>query len=62
MGQAKLPFNTWFLGPTRVHNPNGVSIVQAISAQLTAESRYILQRAAPFPLKVATSRGDLNPI
>jgi len=20
------PSNTWFLGPTRIHNPNGISI------------------------------------
>ena len=31
--------NTCFLGPTRVHNPNGISISSAIFAQLTAECR-----------------------
>jgi len=27
--------NTWFLGPIRVHNPNGISIGLTVSAQLT---------------------------
>jgi len=39
----KLPFrmgsrpssNTWFLGPTRVHNPNGISIRSAVFAGIT---------------------------
>ena len=43
------PSNTWFLGPTLVVKPNGKSIGSAISAQLTAESAYTLQRAVPFP-------------
>jgi len=30
-------------------------------AQLTAESRYTLQRAAPFPLRIAPFHGDVNP-
>ena len=29
------PYNTWFLEPTRVHNPNGISIGSAIFAGLT---------------------------
>jgi len=29
------PSNAWFLGPTRVHNPNGISIDSAIFAGLT---------------------------
>ena len=29
------PLNTWFLGPTWVHNPNGISIGSADLAQLT---------------------------
>ena len=29
------PSNTWFLGPTRVHNPNGISIASAVFAGLT---------------------------
>ena len=29
------PFNTWFLGPTQVLNPNGVSIGSAVFAGLT---------------------------
>jgi len=29
------PSNTWFPGPTRVHNPNGISIGSAVFARLT---------------------------
>jgi len=29
------PSNTWFLGPTRVFNPNGISIGSAVFARLT---------------------------
>jgi len=47
---------------TLVHIQNDVLIGSAIFAQLTAESRYALQRAAPFPLKIAHSHGDLDPI
>ena len=41
------PSNTIFLGPTRVHNPNGISICSAVFAQITADCRYALQ--GPFP-------------
>jgi len=30
--------NTWFLGPTRVHNPNDISIGSSVSAGLTVVS------------------------
>jgi len=52
-----IPSNTCFLGPTRVQIPNGISIGSAVFAQLTAESRYILQRAA---LKLPLPKGDLD--
>jgi len=42
-GRSEPPYNTWFLGPTWVLNPNGISIGSAVFAQLTAESPYILQ-------------------
>jgi len=35
--------NTWFLGPTRVQIPNGISIGSPVFAQLTAERPYTLQ-------------------
>jgi len=35
-GGYGLPFNTWFLGPTRVFNPNGISIGAAAFAGLTS--------------------------
>jgi len=34
MGASEPPSNTWFLGPTRVHNPNGTSIASAVFAGL----------------------------
>jgi len=37
------------LDPTGVHIPNDISIGSAIFAQLTAESPYTLQWAAPSP-------------
>jgi len=37
MRQCAPPCNTCFLGPTPVHNPNGISICSATFAQLTAE-------------------------
>jgi len=51
--------NTCFLGPTQVQIPNGISISSVVFAQLTAESRYTLQQAAPFPLKIASSHGGI---
>jgi len=42
----------YFLGPTWVQIPNGISIGSAIFAQLTAECPYTLQQAAPYPSKL----------
>ena len=56
-----LPSNTWFLGPIRAHNPNGISIGSAVFAQLTAECPYTLQWDAPSPSKLPLSMGDLDP-
>ena len=42
-----VPSNTRFFGPTRVRNLNGILISSAVLH--TAESRYTLQRALPFP-------------
>ena len=53
MEHSGSPFNTWLLGPIEVQVPNGISFDSAIFAKLTAESRYTLQRAAPFPLITA---------
>jgi len=47
--------------PTRVQIPNGISIGSAVFALCTAEYRYTLHRAAPFPLKITPSHGDLDP-
>jgi len=43
------PSNVCFLGPTRVHIPNGVSVASVFFAQLMAESLYTLQWVARFP-------------
>jgi len=56
------PSKTCFLGPTRVHIPNVISIGSAIFTQLTARSAYTWQWATTFPLKTAPSHGDLDPI
>jgi len=53
--------NTCFLGPSGVHNPNGISIGSAVFAQLSAQSPYTLEWAALFPLKIAPRMGDLDP-
>jgi len=42
--------NVCFFGPTRVHNPNGISIGSAIFAQLT-----VAHLAAPSPFKLVPS-------
>jgi len=42
------PSNTWFLEPTRVHTPNGISIGSAILAGFMAERPYTLQWTVPF--------------
>ena len=34
-GGSALPPNPWFSGPTKVHNPNGISIGSAVLAQRT---------------------------
>ena len=48
------PPNTWFLGPTRVLNQNGISIGSAVFAQLTPERPYLTMghpppENCPFP-------------
>ena len=51
------------LGPVRSHNPNGISIVSAVFAQLTAEFSYPLQWDAPFPQNCPFPfMGDLDSI
>jgi len=54
------PSNTWFLGPTRLLNPNGMSIGSAISAQLTTECPYTLQWATLPPSKLPLPMGILT--
>ena len=54
------PSNTCFLGSSRVHNPNGISLGSAVFAQFTTESPCTLQWAAPFPSQnCLLAEGDL---
>jgi len=54
---SKLPFsmgiwnpcNTWFIGPTRVLNPNGKSIVSAVFAGLTSVADWQSNRHTNIP-------------
>ena len=55
------PRNTWFIGPTRNLNRNGISFGSAVFAQFAAEFPYTLQWAAPSPLKIAPLHGYLDP-
>jgi len=59
LSTSGLQSNTWFLGPIRAHNPNGILISSAVFAQTTTECSYTLQRDAPSPLKfkIAPSHG-----
>jgi len=54
------PSNTCFLGPTRVHNPNGIWIGSAVFTQFMVECLYTLQWAALSPLKIVPSQWDLD--
>ena len=38
IGRFGAPSNMWFPGPTRVHDPNGISIGSAVLAGLTVAS------------------------
>jgi len=40
------PFNTWFLGPTRPQNPNGISIGSTVFAELTTACDRVTDRQA----------------
>jgi len=52
--------NAWFLGPTRVLNPNSISISSAVFTQLMIE-HPILYNRLPFPsLKIALPMGQLD--
>jgi len=55
------PSNLWFLGPIRIHNPNGASIGSAVFAQVTVECPYTLQWDAPSPPKIAPPHNGCGP-
>jgi len=45
--RIRAPYITCFLGPTRLHNPNGISIGSAVFAQFTPVSSGMSGRALP---------------
>jgi len=51
------PHNTCFLRPTRVHNPNGISIGSAVVAHLTSECMSSGKSGHALPLNIAPSHG-----
>jgi len=48
------PSNTWFLGPTRVHNSNDISIHSAVSAGLTIVTDRPTDRPCYRPTRSVT--------
>ena len=52
--------NSWFLGPVRVHNPNGITISLAVFAQVTTDRPYTLQCAALPPQNCLFPSRDLD--
>jgi len=56
-GDSKPPCNTWFLWPTRVYNPNGISIGSAVFAGLTTLviMKMIMSSSHVFSLMISLS-------
>jgi len=54
------PFNTCFLGSTRVHDPNGISIGSAVFAQITSVCGRSC-RGITFYHKIASSHEGSRP-
>jgi len=54
MGGIWTPSNTWFLGPIRVPNPNGISIGAAVFAGLTSVTDRQTDRQTDRPTDHAT--------
>jgi len=50
--------NMWFLWPTRIHNPNSISIGSAVFAGLKVDCPYTLQWAETFPFKTGLPWGS----
>jgi len=56
------PSNTWFSGPTRLNNPNGMSIGSTVFLHSSRQSAPILYNGPPlFDLETALPTGDLDP-
>jgi len=55
------PSNSRFLAPDRAYSPNGILIVSAVFARVTAECPYTLLWDAPFPSKLPLPIGGSGP-
>jgi len=56
MGESGPPSNTWFIGPTRVLNPNGISISSAVFAGLTSVTDRPTDRPTDHATRSVTGR------
>jgi len=52
---------SFFLEPTRVHTPNGISIGSAVFCTAHGRRSLCFTMGRPFPLKIAVVNGDMNP-
>jgi len=59
--QCALPCNTCFLGPTRVLNPNGISIRSAVFTGLTTVTDRQTNRPRYFPGRIYVRSTAMRP-
>jgi len=59
LGRSGPPSNTWFLGLTRVHTPNGTSIGAAVCARLTVVANRQKYRQTRRPRYLCNNRPHL---
>jgi len=55
--QCALPFNTWFLMPIRVRNPNGISVGSAVFAGLTTVTDRPTRQTERYRATVCVTTG-----
>ena len=60
-GGSGPPSYSWFLGPVRVHNPNGIIIAVQLFSHRWPQSVSILYNGRPFTPKVAPCHGATGP-
>jgi len=54
-------FNAWFLGPTQILNPNGISIGSAIFSQFVLNVLILYNELPLFPSELPIPVMDLHP-